>query len=157
MRGLNAPTEILSLQQCISLLLRMQILVVDGFGDLAESRNRFKRFLDAVNSAFESLWPYDRYVQTRRYNELWDYIDLSGSNSEHMIRVEPIKVVVNMMQNFTAIPQGCRVIPCRISTSWTLFLSTAIFLCDHGRLPLTRSACLSFCSFQQFHWISASQ
>ena len=105
LRGLNAPTEILSLQQCISLLLRMQILVVDGFGDLAESRNRFKRFLDAVNSAFESLWPYDRYVQTRRYNELWDYIDLSGSNSEHMIRVEPIKVVVNMMQNFTAIPQ----------------------------------------------------
>ena len=69
----------------------MQILVVDGFGDTAESRERFNKFLSAVNAAFQSLWPYDRYVQTRKYNELWDYIDLSG-NPGYMIRVSPIKV-----------------------------------------------------------------
>ena len=70
----------------------MHILVVDGFGETVESRDRFKNFLRAVNAAFDSVWPFDRCLQTRKYDDLREYLDMSGSSAEHLIRVEPIKV-----------------------------------------------------------------
>lgn len=72
---------------------QMHILIIDGFGESAESRARFKNFSTAVNAAFDAAWPFDRHVEARRYDELWDYLDLSSSSSAHMIRVEPIKVI----------------------------------------------------------------
>eukprot|EP00282_Hemiselmis_andersenii_P008139 CAMPEP_0114128234 /NCGR_PEP_ID=MMETSP0043_2-20121206/10820_1 /TAXON_ID=464988 /ORGANISM="Hemiselmis andersenii, Strain CCMP644" /LENGTH=411 /DNA_ID=CAMNT_0001221403 /DNA_START=206 /DNA_END=1441 /DNA_ORIENTATION=- len=66
----------------------MQILVVDCFGKGRDSRDRFDIFLSGIQSAFTELWPFDKHVVVRKYDDLGEYL---FQNESGLVRVEPLQ------------------------------------------------------------------